>query len=65
MVNVQVAVGFGAACVVGFGTWGFVWLGEEILDELEVWSERRKLERRWSKKSEHRASVVGEEEDAA
>ncbi|KAL3805718.1 hypothetical protein HJC23_005962 [Cyclotella cryptica] len=28
MVNVQAAVGFGGACVVGLGTWGFVWLGE-------------------------------------
>ncbi|KAL7521615.1 hypothetical protein ACHAWX_006286 [Stephanocyclus meneghinianus] len=28
MMNVQVAVGFGGACVVGLGTWGFVWLGE-------------------------------------
>ena len=47
-VNPTVAIGFGAACVIGFGTWGIVWLGEELLDEWEMWRERRRLERRMS-----------------
>eukprot|EP00986_Skeletonema_menzelii_P002725 scaffold764_cov79-Skeletonema_menzelii.AAC.13 len=47
-VNPTVAIGFGAACVIGFGTWGVVWLGEELLDEWEMWRERRRLERRMS-----------------
>ena len=38
------AVGFGSACLVGLGTWGFVWLGEEVLDQWELWRERRRLE---------------------
>lgn len=38
-----IAVGFGSACLVALGTWGFVWLGEEILDQLELWRERRRL----------------------
>ena len=60
IVSVQVAVGFGAACVIGLGTWGFVWLGEEVLDEWELWSGRKRLERRWSKKSEHKAGLEDE-----
>jgi hypothetical protein len=44
-VNPSVAVGFGAACIIGFGTWGIVWLGEELLEEWEMWRERRRLER--------------------
>lgn len=40
-----VAVLFGSACFVGFGTWGFVWLGEEILDQVELWSDRRRFEK--------------------
>ena len=40
-----IAVFFGSACFVGFGTWGFVWLGEEILDQVELWSERRRFEK--------------------
>ena len=47
-VNPTVAVGFGAVCLIGFGTWGIVWLGEELLDEWEMWRERRRLERRMS-----------------
>jgi len=47
-VNPTVAIGFGAACVIGFGTWAIVWLGEELLDEWEMWRERRRLERRMS-----------------
>jgi len=47
-VNPTVAIGFGAACVIGFGSWGIVWLGEELLDEWEMWRERRRLERRMS-----------------
>lgn len=47
-VNPSVAVGFGAACIIGFGTWGIVWLGEELLEEWEMWRERRRLERRVS-----------------
>ncbi len=47
-VNPTVAISFGAACVIGFGTWGIVWLGEELLDEWEMWRERRRLERRMS-----------------
>lgn len=38
------AVGFGSACLVGLGTWGFVWLGEEVMDQWELWRERRRLE---------------------
>ena len=38
------AIGFGSACLVGLGTWGFVWLGEEILDQWELWREKRRLE---------------------
>ena len=48
MVPVGVAVGFGSVCLIGLGTWGFVWLGEEIFDEWELWGERRRLERRIS-----------------
>jgi hypothetical protein len=47
-VNPTVAVGFGAVCLIGFGTWGIVWLGEELLDEWEMWRERRRLEKRMS-----------------
>eukprot|EP00571_Detonula_confervacea_P000506 CAMPEP_0172317014 /NCGR_PEP_ID=MMETSP1058-20130122/30268_1 /TAXON_ID=83371 /ORGANISM="Detonula confervacea, Strain CCMP 353" /LENGTH=578 /DNA_ID=CAMNT_0013031465 /DNA_START=98 /DNA_END=1834 /DNA_ORIENTATION=+ len=43
-----IAVGFGSACLIAFGTWGFVWLGEEILDQWELWRERRRLERMMS-----------------
>ena len=43
-----VAVTFGGLCLVGLGTWGFVWLGEEILDQFELWKERRRLERMMS-----------------
>mmetsp|Transcript_20971 Transcript_20971/g.37882 ORF Transcript_20971/g.37882 Transcript_20971/m.37882 type:complete len:569 (-) Transcript_20971:45-1751(-) len=43
-----IALGFGSACVLGFGTWGFVWLGEEILGQWELWRERRRLERMMS-----------------
>ena len=43
-----VAVGFGSACLIGAGTWGFVWLGEEIFDQWELWRERRRLERMMS-----------------
>lgn len=63
IVPVQVAVGFGAACVVVFGTWGFVWLGEEVLDEMEYFSGRRRLERRWSKRSERVDSDDENKED--
>lgn len=63
IVPVQVAVGFGAACVVALGTWGFVWLGEEILDEWEFWSGRRKLERRWGKKNEYKPDSDESEEE--
>jgi len=42
------AVAFGGLCLVGLGTWGFVWLGEEILDQFELWKERRRLERMMS-----------------
>jgi len=42
------AVAFGGVCLVGLGTWGFVWLGEEILDQFELWKERRRLERMMS-----------------
>ncbi|KAL9189540.1 hypothetical protein ACHAXT_009215 [Thalassiosira profunda] len=42
------AVGFGSACLIGVGTWGFVWLGEEILDQWELWRERRRLEKMMS-----------------
>ena len=35
-------------CLVGLGTWGLVWLGEEILDQFELWKERRRLERMMS-----------------
>lgn len=47
-VPVQAAVGFGGVCIIALGTWGIVWLGEEILDEWELWGERRRLERRMS-----------------
>ncbi|KAL7428597.1 hypothetical protein ACHAXM_001454 [Skeletonema potamos] len=47
-VNPTVAIMFGGACVIGFGTWGIVWFGEELLDEWEMWRERRRLERRMS-----------------
>ena len=43
-----IAVGFGSACLVGLGTWGFVWLGEEISDQWELWRERRRLDRMMS-----------------
>jgi hypothetical protein len=43
-----IAVGFGSACLVGLGTWGFVWLGEEISDQWELWRERRRLGRMMS-----------------
>lgn len=39
------AVLFGSACLIGLGTWGFVWLGEEIFDEMELWKERRRFEK--------------------
>ena len=40
-----IAVLFGSACVIGVGTWGFVWLGEEILDQVALWRERRRFEK--------------------
>lgn len=40
-----VAMGFGSACLLAMGTAGFVWLGEEALDQWELWRERRRLER--------------------
>ncbi|KAL7529700.1 hypothetical protein ACHAXR_003111, partial [Thalassiosira sp. AJA248-18] len=43
-----IAVGFGSACLIGAGTWGFVWLGEEILEQWELWRERKRLERMMS-----------------
>ena len=43
-----IAVGFGSACLVGLGTWGFVWLGEEISDQWELWRERSRLGRMMS-----------------
>jgi len=43
-----VALGFGSACLLGLGTWGIVWLGEEVLDQWELWRERRRLERMMS-----------------
>lgn len=43
-----IAMGFGSLCLIGAGTWGFVWLGEEILDQWELWRERRRLERMMS-----------------
>ena len=43
-----IAVGFGSACFVGLGTSGFVWLGEEISDQWELWRERRRLDRMMS-----------------
>jgi hypothetical protein len=64
MVPVQVAVGFGAACVIGLGTWGFIWLAEEVLDEFEFWSARRKLQKRWSKKTEYKTNLDEEEDEA-
>mmetsp|Transcript_28219 Transcript_28219/g.57736 ORF Transcript_28219/g.57736 Transcript_28219/m.57736 type:complete len:586 (-) Transcript_28219:131-1888(-) len=48
MVSVGTAVAFGGLCLIGLGTWGIVWLGEEILDEMELWKERRRLEKRMS-----------------
>lgn len=38
-----VAVGFGSACLIGLGTWGFVWFGEEISDQWELWREKKRL----------------------
>ncbi len=43
-----VAVGFGSVVLIGLGTWRIVWLGEEILDQIELWRERRRLERMMS-----------------
>ncbi|KAL3806706.1 hypothetical protein ACHAXA_007060 [Cyclostephanos tholiformis] len=43
-----VAVGFGSACLVVLGTWGFVWLGEEISDQWELWREKNRLDRMMS-----------------
>ena len=53
VVHPAVAIGFGAACLIGFGTWGIVWLGEELLDEWEMWKERRQWER-WMSESASR-----------
>ena len=38
------AVLFGSACLVGLGTWGFVWLGEQILDQVDLWRERKRFD---------------------
>ena len=38
----------GSACLIGVGTWGFVFLGEEVLDQWEFWRERRRLEKMMS-----------------
>lgn len=61
IVPVQASIGFGGLACIVLGTYAFVALSEEILDELENWSGRKKLERRW-KKSDHEYSNLDDEE---
>ena len=58
--SVKASVGFGGLACIVLGTYAFVALSEEILDELEIWSGRKKLERRW-KRSEHETSNLDDE----
>ena len=60
IVSVKASVGFGGLACIVLGTYAFVALSEEILDELEIWSGRKKLERRW-KRSEHETSNLDDE----
>lgn len=71
MVSVGTAVAFGGLCLIGLGTWGIVWLGEEILDEMELWKERRRLEKRMSEgwgqggNSGKKKTMASDQEDSA